>query len=73
MQVNAHVAGVLLNAVDLTSPDYYYYYEYQGKYTEYYREGAEGESEPGKKAASSGISKRAAFVQFLELDWAFGR
>ena len=38
-QVNAHVAGVLLNAVDLTSPDYYYYYEYQGKYTQYYREG----------------------------------
>src|SRR5271156_697335 len=38
MQVNAHVAGVLLNAVDLTSPDYYYYYEYQGKYTEYYQE-----------------------------------
>ena len=37
-QVNAHVAGVLLNAVDLTSPDYYYYYEYQGKYTEYYQE-----------------------------------
>jgi capsular exopolysaccharide synthesis family protein len=38
MQVNAHVAGVLLNAVDLTSPDYYYYYEYQGKYTQYYQE-----------------------------------
>jgi exopolysaccharide transport family protein len=37
-QVNAHVAGVLLNAVDLTSPDYYYYYEYQGKYGEYYHE-----------------------------------
>ncbi len=37
-QVNAHVAGVLLNAVDLTSPDYYYYYEYQGKYTQYYQE-----------------------------------
>ena len=55
MQVNAHVAGVLLNAVDLTSPDYYYYYEYQGKYTEYYREGADGESEPGKKAASGGV------------------
>ncbi len=32
MQVNARFAGVLLNAVDLTSPDYYYYYEYQGKY-----------------------------------------
>jgi succinoglycan biosynthesis transport protein ExoP len=41
MQVNAHVAGVLLNAVDLTSPDYYYYYEYQGKYNHYYQEGAE--------------------------------
>jgi capsular exopolysaccharide synthesis family protein len=31
-RVNAKVAGVLLNAADLTSPDYYYYYEYQGKY-----------------------------------------
>ncbi|HKC00778.1 MAG TPA: polysaccharide biosynthesis tyrosine autokinase [Terriglobales bacterium] len=40
MQVNAHVAGVLLNAVDLTSPDYYYYYEYQGKYGHYYQEDA---------------------------------
>jgi hypothetical protein len=29
---------VLLNAVDLTSPDYYYYYEYQGKYGQYYQE-----------------------------------
>jgi polysaccharide biosynthesis transport protein len=38
MQVNAHVAGILLNAVDLTSPDYYYYYEYQGKYGDYYQE-----------------------------------
>lgn len=38
MQVNAHVAGILLNAVDLTSPDYYYYYEYQGKYGHYYQE-----------------------------------
>src|SRR5262249_25082943 len=38
MQVNAHVTGVLLNAVDLTSPDYYYYYEYQGKYSHYYQE-----------------------------------
>ncbi len=42
MQVNAHVAGVLLNAVDLTSPDYYYYYEYQGKYGSYYQEEAPG-------------------------------
>jgi polysaccharide biosynthesis transport protein len=35
-QVNAKVVGVLLNAVDLSSPDYYYYYEYQGKYAGYY-------------------------------------
>jgi capsular exopolysaccharide synthesis family protein len=41
-QVNAHVAGVLLNAVDLTSPDYYYHYEYQGKYGAYYQEEAKG-------------------------------
>jgi capsular exopolysaccharide synthesis family protein len=49
MQVNAHVAGVLLNAVDLTSPDYYYYYEYQGKYGQYYNEdpsSAAGDAEP---------------------------
>lgn len=38
-QVNAKVVGVLLNAVDLSSPDYYYYYEYQGKYAQYYQEG----------------------------------
>lgn len=45
MQVNAHITGVLLNAVDLTSPDYYYYYEYQGKYHDsYYRE--DGDTEP---------------------------
>lgn len=43
MQVNAKVVGVLLNAVDLTSPDYYYYYEYQGKYARYYREGDSSE------------------------------
>jgi polysaccharide biosynthesis transport protein len=52
MQVNAHVAGVLLNAVDLTSPDYYYYYEYQGKYTHYYQEEPLSGTEPEKKAAS---------------------
>jgi capsular exopolysaccharide synthesis family protein len=38
VQVNAKVSGVLLNAVDLSSPDYYYYYEYQGKYARYYRD-----------------------------------
>jgi len=38
-QVNARIAGVLLNAVDINSPDYHYYYEYQGKYGQhYYRE-----------------------------------
>src|ERR1700676_827039 len=50
MQVNAHVAGVLLNAVDLTSPDYYYYYEYQGKYGHYYHEGTGPENEAEPKA-----------------------
>jgi len=35
-QVNARVSGVLLNAVNLDSPDYYYYYEYQGKYGQRY-------------------------------------
>jgi Mrp family chromosome partitioning ATPase len=45
-QVNAKVVGVLLNAVDLSSPDYYYYYEYQGKYARYYQEdGAAGDDE----------------------------
>jgi capsular exopolysaccharide synthesis family protein len=39
VNVNAKVVGVLLNAVDLSSPDYYYYYEYQSKYARYYREG----------------------------------
>lgn len=43
-QVNARVAGVLLNAVDLRSPEYYYYYEYQGKYGQrYYRDENIGE------------------------------
>jgi polysaccharide biosynthesis transport protein len=37
-QVNAKLSGVLLNAVDLSSPDYHYYYEYQGKYAGYYHE-----------------------------------
>jgi len=55
MQVNAHVAGVLLNAVDLTSPDYYYYYEYQGKYSQYYREEPiEDENGDEQKAVSGG-------------------
>jgi polysaccharide biosynthesis transport protein len=50
-QVNAHVAGVLLNAVDLTSPDYYYYYEYQGKYGHYYQEEAPESADAAKPKA----------------------
>jgi succinoglycan biosynthesis transport protein ExoP len=58
MQVNAHVTGVLLNAVDLSSPDYYYYYEYQGKYSHYYQEDtptAEGEEQEQPKAVSGNV------------------
>jgi Mrp family chromosome partitioning ATPase len=43
-QVNARVCGVLLNAVDLASPDYYYYYEYQAKYGGHYYRGEEEET-----------------------------
>ncbi|MGB7610079.1 MAG: polysaccharide biosynthesis tyrosine autokinase [Candidatus Sulfotelmatobacter sp.] len=47
-QVNAKVSGVLLNAVDLSSPDYYYYYEYKSKYSRYYREEShDGDEEDG--------------------------
>jgi polysaccharide biosynthesis transport protein len=54
-QVNARVAGVLLNAVDLDSPDYYYYYEYQGKYGHrYYDEEMTGTDQDSARAASTG-------------------
>ncbi len=46
-QVNAKVSGVLLNAVDLSSPDYYYYYEYQGKYAGYYHEPGSHDDDDG--------------------------
>ena len=53
LQVNAHATGVLLNAVDLNSGDYYYY-EYQGKHGQRYF----GQDEPAiaeeAKATSSG-------------------
>jgi capsular exopolysaccharide synthesis family protein len=52
-QVNARVSGVLLNAVDLSSPDYYYYYEYQGKYGHRYYDD-DVEPEDSSRAASSG-------------------
>jgi len=55
MQVNAKVSGVLLNAVDLSSPDYYYYYEYRGKYARYYRDdaGHEDENDDGEETTEA--------------------
>jgi succinoglycan biosynthesis transport protein ExoP len=55
MQVNARVSGVLLNAVDLSSPDYYYYYEYQGKYGQRYYQ----EDDSAEEAASAVTSSSA--------------
>ncbi len=53
-QVNARVAGVLLNAVNLNSPDYYYYYEYQGKYGHrYYDDEMETGNDSAHAASSS--------------------
>jgi hypothetical protein len=47
---------VLVNAVDLNSPDYYYHYEYQGKYGHgYYQEdGSSNADEVASEATSSG-------------------
>jgi len=53
-QVGAAVSGVLLNAVNLDSPDYYYYYEYQGKYGHrYYDESTTGSSHDEARATST--------------------
>jgi capsular exopolysaccharide synthesis family protein len=60
-QVNAKVSGVLLNAVDLTSPDYYYYYEYQSKYSRYYRdESHDGDEEDGDTEDTAEASPNSA-------------
>jgi len=59
-QVNAKVVGVLLNAVDLSSPDYYYYYEYQGKYAQYYREGNSSEHDEDADLEESTPSSSSA-------------
>jgi capsular exopolysaccharide synthesis family protein len=59
-QVNAKVSGVLLNAVDLSSPDYYYYYEYQGKYARYYRDDAGHDPEDGDAEENSAPSSHSA-------------
>jgi succinoglycan biosynthesis transport protein ExoP len=54
LQVNARVCGVLVNAVDLNSPDYYYHYEYQGKYgRDYYQEDALSSAEEAVSEATS--------------------
>jgi succinoglycan biosynthesis transport protein ExoP len=56
-QVNARMAGVLLNAADLDSADYRYHYEYQGKYGDrYYQEGpVDTSAEPASKATVRGL------------------
>jgi len=60
-QVNAKVSGVLLNAVDLSSPDYYYYYEYQSKYSRYYREEShDGDDEDGDTEDAAEASPNSA-------------
>jgi polysaccharide biosynthesis transport protein len=53
-QVNARVCGVLMNAVNLNSPDYHYYYEYQGKYGERYYQEQELIPEDEPRVSSSG-------------------
>ena len=54
-QVNARVCGVLVNAVNLNSPDYYYHYEYQGKYGHgYYQEEASSLTDVVMPEATSG-------------------
>lgn len=60
MQVNAKVAGVLLNAVDLSSPDYYYYYEYKEKYSRYYQDGGDSLEEESELADESSASSTSA-------------
>ena len=55
-QVNAKVVGVLLNAVDLSSPDYYYYYEYQGKYARYYRDNDSSERDDDESDEADEVS-----------------
>ncbi len=60
MQVNAKVVGVLLNAVDLSSPDYYYYYEYRGKYASYYREDSSGHEHEEEEVIEDAPSSSSA-------------
>jgi capsular exopolysaccharide synthesis family protein len=50
--VKSRVLGVVLNAVDSSSPDYYYSYRYHP-----YAYGAEGSDEPAKSKNGNGASK----------------
>lgn len=51
-RVNARIAGVLLNAADLKSADYYYYYEYRGKYGDRYYQPGDLDTEEIEEADS---------------------
>jgi Mrp family chromosome partitioning ATPase len=53
-QVSARIAGVLLNAVNFDSPDYYYYYEYQGKYGHRYYDDEMAPEQETAQTASGG-------------------
>jgi hypothetical protein len=50
--VKSRVLGVVLNAVDSRSPDYYYSYRYHP-----YAYGADGSDEPAKSKNGNGASK----------------
>ena len=39
-QVNARIMGIVMNAVDLRSPDLYYYYYYSKRGNGYYNDGS---------------------------------
>ncbi|MGH9529724.1 MAG: GumC family protein [Terriglobales bacterium] len=66
LQVNARISGVLLNAVNLGSPDYYSYYGQMGKFSRsYYREDYKGGDPPngdssGNDEAISAITSGGA-------------
>jgi capsular exopolysaccharide synthesis family protein len=60
VRVNARIAGVLLNAADLKSADYYYYYEYRGKYGDrYYKADELTSGSESTETESESVSPRA--------------
>jgi polysaccharide biosynthesis transport protein len=59
-QVNAKLSGVLLNAVDLSSPDYHYYYEYQGKYAGYYHEDESADESENDGDSTAAVTPNSA-------------